>query len=86
MRSTRLKKSCDDYDGGDYDYDDADSDEDKVRGFRAIKIRSPPSFGGEVKPSAPFREILRHVIEPFDVRKRYFIPQNVLLPSPVPLA
>jgi hypothetical protein len=42
----------------------------KVRGFkpaeateflRAIKIRSTPSFGGEVKPKAPCRKILRHV-------------------------
>jgi hypothetical protein len=42
----------------------------KVRGFkpgrgdlflRAMKIRSTPSFGGEVKPSAPFHKILRHV-------------------------
>jgi hypothetical protein len=28
------------------------------------KIRSTPSFGGEVKPSAPCRKILRHVKAP----------------------
>jgi hypothetical protein len=29
--------------------------------LRAIKIRSTPSFGGEVKPEAPRRKILRHI-------------------------
>jgi hypothetical protein len=29
--------------------------------LRAIKIRSTTSFEGEVKPSAAFRKILRHV-------------------------
>jgi hypothetical protein len=29
--------------------------------LRAIKIRSTPSFGREVKPWAPCRNILRHV-------------------------
>jgi hypothetical protein len=42
----------------------------KYRGFKpgagdgflsATKIRSTPSFGGEVKPEAPCRNILRHV-------------------------
>jgi hypothetical protein len=42
----------------------------KVRGLkpgrglcilRAVEIRSTTSFGGEVKPSAPGRKILRHV-------------------------
>jgi hypothetical protein len=34
----------------------------RVYGFlRAIKIRSSPSFGWEVKPEAPCRKILRHV-------------------------
>jgi hypothetical protein len=42
----------------------------KFRGFtpgrgdgflKAIKIRSTPSIGGEVKPSAPCRKILRRV-------------------------
>jgi hypothetical protein len=48
----------------------------KVRGFklgrrdvflRAIKIRSTPSFGGELKPSAPCRKVLRYVRNHFDV-------------------
>jgi hypothetical protein len=48
----------------------------KVRGLnpgrgdgflRAIKIRSTSSFGGEVKPEAPFRKILRNVKKPFQV-------------------
>jgi hypothetical protein len=29
--------------------------------IRAIKIRSTPSFGWEVKPEVPCRKILRHV-------------------------
>jgi hypothetical protein len=34
----------------------------KGDGFlRAIKIRSTPSFGWEVKPEVPCRKILRHV-------------------------
>jgi hypothetical protein len=39
----------------------------KGRGFllaRAIKIRSTPSFGWEVKPEAPCRKILQHVKDP----------------------
>jgi hypothetical protein len=45
----------------------------KVRGFKpcesdgflkAIQIRSTPSFGGEVKLSAPCRKALRHVKDP----------------------
>jgi hypothetical protein len=48
----------------------------KVRGFRsqrgrgflrAVKIRSTPSFGGEVKPSAPCK-ILRHVKDPTSMK------------------
>jgi hypothetical protein len=31
--------------------------------LRAIKIRSTPSFGWEVKPEVPCRNILRHVKE-----------------------
>jgi hypothetical protein len=31
--------------------------------FRAIKIHSTTSFGGEIKSSAPCRKILRHVIK-----------------------
>jgi hypothetical protein len=35
---------------------------DEVDGFfRAIKIRSTTSFGGEVKPSVTCRKIFRHV-------------------------
>jgi hypothetical protein len=33
------------------------------RFLRAIKARSTPPFGGEVKPSAPYRKILQHVKE-----------------------
>jgi hypothetical protein len=36
--------------------------------LRAIKIRSAPSFGWEVKPEVPCRKILRHVKDPL----RYF--------------
>jgi hypothetical protein len=32
--------------------------------LRAIKIRSTPSFGWEVKPEVPCRKILRHVKDP----------------------
>jgi hypothetical protein len=32
---------------------------------RVTKIRSTPSFGGEVKPSVPCRR-LRHVKEPYE--------------------
>jgi hypothetical protein len=44
----------------------------KVCGFKPgqgrweIKTRSTPSFGGEVKPSAPCRKILRDVEDPFE--------------------
>jgi hypothetical protein len=34
--------------------------------LRVIKIFSTPSFGGEVKPSAPCRKILWHAKEPFE--------------------
>jgi hypothetical protein len=37
--------------------------------LRALKICNTPSFGGEVKPSAPCHKILWDVKEPFDVRK-----------------
>jgi hypothetical protein len=33
--------------------------------FRAIKIRSTPSFEWEVKPEVPCRKILRHVKDLF---------------------
>jgi hypothetical protein len=32
--------------------------------LRAIKIRSTPSFGWEVKPEVPCRKILRHIKDP----------------------
>jgi hypothetical protein len=35
--------------------------------LRAIKIRSTPSFGGEVKPSAPCRKVSRDVKNHFEV-------------------
>jgi hypothetical protein len=35
--------------------------------LRVIKTRIKPSFGGEVKPEATYRSILRHVEKPFDV-------------------
>jgi hypothetical protein len=50
--------------------------ETKVRGFkpsrgdgflRAIKIRSAPFFGGEVKAEAPCRKILQHVTNQLQV-------------------
>jgi hypothetical protein len=48
----------------------------KVRGFKPgrgqwifkdVKICSTPSFGGDVKPSAPCRKILQHVKNPLEV-------------------
>jgi hypothetical protein len=44
----------------------AGSNPAKSDGFlRAIKIRSTASFGGKVKPSAPCRQVLWHVNDPF---------------------
>jgi hypothetical protein len=40
--------------------------------FKSYKTRSRPSFGGEVKPSAPCRKILQHVKGPYEYEKRYF--------------
>jgi hypothetical protein len=53
---------------------------------RAIKTRSTPSFGWEVKPSAPCRKILRHVKDPFEVAytQRYFVWPNLSFPLPGP--
>jgi hypothetical protein len=57
----------------------------KVRGFkpgrgdtflRAIKIRSTPSFGGEVKPKAPYRKILWHVKMTGKYEQKYVAGQN----------
>jgi hypothetical protein len=39
----------------------------------AIKIRSMTSFGGKVKPSVPFRKILRQVKETYRYENRYFV-------------
>jgi hypothetical protein len=52
------------------------------RFIRAIKIICTTSFGGKVKPSAPCRKILRHVKEPSEVWKRYFVKQNSSSHSP----
>jgi hypothetical protein len=58
----------------------------KVRGFklgrgdgflRAIKILSTPSFGGEVKPSAPCCNILRNVKTHFEVRTKVLRKPNL---------
>jgi hypothetical protein len=55
--------------------------ESKVRGFKsgyddgflmAIKFLSTPSFGGEVKPSAPCRKISRYVKITLEYEQRYF--------------
>jgi hypothetical protein len=43
----------------------ADLNPAEGNGFLTIKIRSTPSFGGEVKPSDPCRNILRHVKNTF---------------------
>jgi hypothetical protein len=51
--------------------------------LRAIKIRSTPSFRGEVKPFAPCRKILQHVKNPFKYDMRYLVRQNLTLPSAV---
>jgi hypothetical protein len=37
--------------------------------LRSIKIRSTPSFGGEVKPDAQRRNILRHVKEHYEYER-----------------
>jgi hypothetical protein len=47
--------------------------------LRAIKIRSTPSFGWEVKPEFPCRKILRYVKDPL-TRQRYWI-RKMLIPS-----
>jgi hypothetical protein len=33
-----------------------------------MKIRCTTSFGGEVKPSAPYRKILRHAKDPISMK------------------
>jgi hypothetical protein len=37
--------------------------------LRAIKIRSTPSFGWEVKSEVPCRKILRHVKDPLTYQR-----------------
>jgi hypothetical protein len=37
--------------------------------LRAIKIRSTPSFGWEVKPEVPCHKILWHVKDPFTCQR-----------------
>jgi hypothetical protein len=39
----------------------------------AIKILSTPSFGEEVKPEDPYRNILRHVKNHCGVWQRYYV-------------
>jgi hypothetical protein len=64
----------------------------KVRGFkpgrqqsifRGENIRSTSSLGEGVKPSAPCRNPLRHVKNPFEVWKRHFVRQNTSFPTQV---
>jgi hypothetical protein len=63
----------------------------KVHGFKpgrggrflkAIKIHSTPSFGGEVKPEAPYRKILRHVKNNLQCEQKYFARPNSYFPCP----
>jgi hypothetical protein len=51
--------------------------------FAGSSPAQAPSFRGEVKPSVPFRKILRHVKGPLEVCKRYFVRQNSSFHSPV---
>jgi hypothetical protein len=66
-----------------------------VRGFRpgrgggflrAIKIRSTPSFGGEVKPEAPCHNIFRHVKITCRYEQKYFARPNSSFPFRIPPA
>jgi hypothetical protein len=41
--------------------------------LRAIKIRCTTSPGGKVKPSVLCRKIFRHIKEPCEVWRRYFV-------------
>jgi hypothetical protein len=44
----------------------------KVRGgefLSAITIRNTPYFGGEIKPSAPCRKILRHIAKLYEYER-----------------
>jgi hypothetical protein len=54
--------------------------------LRAIKIRSTPSFGWEVKPEVQYRMILRHVKHLLkshgDGQTKFSFPSHILLPAP----
>jgi hypothetical protein len=61
----------------------------KGRGFRtgrgnvflwAIKIRSTPSFGWEVKPEVPCRKILRNVKDPLTLLRYRYAKLSILRP------
>jgi hypothetical protein len=67
----------------------------KVRGFKhgqgdgilwTIKIRSTPSFGEEVKPSATCSKILQHIKITCKNEQKYFARPNSSFFSPVPPA
>jgi hypothetical protein len=49
------------------------------RFLRAIKIRSTPSFGKEVKPSAPRRKILRLAKSLFEVLIKIFHKAEIII-------
>jgi hypothetical protein len=51
--------------------------------LRAIKIRSTPSFGWEVRPEAPCRKILRRVKRSVDVSQTLIL--KILTPTSIPL-
>jgi hypothetical protein len=56
----------------------AGSNQAKDDGFlRAIKIRIRPSFGGEVRPSAPCSNISQRVKNPFEVLTNSSFPSKV---------
>jgi hypothetical protein len=53
------------------------------RFLKAIKIRSTPSSGEEIKPEAPCRKILRHLQITFKYKQKYFARLNSSFPSSV---
>jgi hypothetical protein len=52
--------------------------------LRAIKVRSTPSFGGEVKPEAPCHNILRYVKNYLQVWTRILLKAKFSFISPIP--
>jgi hypothetical protein len=48
--------------------------------LRAINIRSTTSFGGEIKPDAPCRNILGHVKIVCKYEQKYFAKPNSSFP------